>query len=362
MSLKDSSHSRNVKIPMSHNLLPLKPTNRPSQPPNANAEARHNTLSLLGHPAAAQPDDVHSMRTNPQNPMLVSPQVGNLAHIWMIRRSPLSSTRSGGWWWQRCQSSIAPHACLSEEESFKGDQSGDGCDSACLTGISSDPNELVQVAVISYSSATPSKSNPILEFLKQSGKPMKTTSVKSRLPRRTNSIPRLVQIEIPSIATLTLPAWPPSLAPLLMECGPAMVRRSIQWACFSLIRLSRSSSITLDKHPSATNSFPLPCTPSPTSPYLVPNLQVAQASTGYVFTGQGTKILEWVWHLTTNQLLLRVDSGLEWPKIQSLIKTPDLSSTTVKLDGLRSAGRELAGRQGHQHLFTYPGAVGAGWP
>jgi fatty acid synthase subunit alpha len=44
--------------------------------------------------------------------------------------------------------------------------------SAYLTGIGSDPNELVQVAVISYDSATPSKGNPVLEYLKRSGKPV----------------------------------------------------------------------------------------------------------------------------------------------------------------------------------------------
>ncbi|KAI9620718.1 hypothetical protein KEM48_008068 [Puccinia striiformis f. sp. tritici PST-130] len=44
--------------------------------------------------------------------------------------------------------------------------------SAFLTGIGSDPNALVQVAVISYTSATPSKGNPVLEYLKRSGKPV----------------------------------------------------------------------------------------------------------------------------------------------------------------------------------------------
>ncbi|KAH9454782.1 hypothetical protein Pst134EB_014843 [Puccinia striiformis f. sp. tritici] len=42
---------------------------------------------------------------------------------------------------------------------------------AFLTGIGSAPNALVQVAIVSYTSATPSKGNPVLEYLKRSGKP-----------------------------------------------------------------------------------------------------------------------------------------------------------------------------------------------
>ncbi|KNZ53423.1 hypothetical protein VP01_3240g1 [Puccinia sorghi] len=103
-----SSHSRNGKIPMSHN--PTTQTHQHTQPAishphpsnvvnivaapvpieNANAEARHNILSLLGHPAAARPDDVYSAGTNPQNPMLVAPPAGNQA-IW-----PNSSPDSRG--------------------------------------------------------------------------------------------------------------------------------------------------------------------------------------------------------------------------------------------------------------------------
>jgi len=103
-----SSHSRNGKIPMSHN--PTTQTHQHTHPAishqhpsnivnivaapvpieNANAEARHNILSLLGHPAAARPDDVYSAGTNPQNPMLVAPPAGNQA-IW-----PNSSPDSRG--------------------------------------------------------------------------------------------------------------------------------------------------------------------------------------------------------------------------------------------------------------------------
>lgn len=44
--------------------------------------------------------------------------------------------------------------------------------SAHLLGIGPDPNKLVQVASIAYDSATPSKGNPVLEYLKRSGKPV----------------------------------------------------------------------------------------------------------------------------------------------------------------------------------------------
>ncbi|PLW29559.1 hypothetical protein PCASD_15975 [Puccinia coronata f. sp. avenae] len=105
-----SSHSRNAKLTMSHNHTtqphqhtqppthhqhPLNPVNIVAAPvpiENANAEARHNILSLLGHPAAARSDDVYSSGTNPQNPMFVSPPpAGNQQPVW-----PNSSPDSRG--------------------------------------------------------------------------------------------------------------------------------------------------------------------------------------------------------------------------------------------------------------------------
>ncbi|WAQ91098.1 hypothetical protein PtA15_13A499 [Puccinia triticina] len=85
-----SSHSRNGKIPFGLNPATQPHTQQPAAPTNpvnivaapvpmdsANAEARHNILSLLGHPAAARPDDVYSTGTNPT---LVAPPSGTNNH------------------------------------------------------------------------------------------------------------------------------------------------------------------------------------------------------------------------------------------------------------------------------------------
>ncbi|EFP82264.1 hypothetical protein PGT21_023549 [Puccinia graminis f. sp. tritici] len=99
-----SSHSRNTKIPISLNPTtqshphtlpgtdhPVNLVPAPVPIENANAEARHNILSLLGHPAATRPDDVYSAGTTLPNPTLVAPPPGNNHTVW-----PHSSPDSRG--------------------------------------------------------------------------------------------------------------------------------------------------------------------------------------------------------------------------------------------------------------------------
>jgi hypothetical protein len=99
-----SSHSRNTKIPISLNPTtqphphtlpgtdhPVNVVPAPVPIENANAEARHNILSLLGHPAATRSDDVYSTGTTLPNPTLVAPPPGNNHTVW-----PHSSPDSRG--------------------------------------------------------------------------------------------------------------------------------------------------------------------------------------------------------------------------------------------------------------------------
>ncbi|KAI7952101.1 hypothetical protein MJO28_007785 [Puccinia striiformis f. sp. tritici] len=92
--------------------------------------------------------------------------------------------------------------------------------SAFLTGIGSAPNALVQVAIVSYTSATPSKGNPVLEYLKRSGKPVgqhilfptggcilkdENNITEINPPRTTSRTHRPARIGTRSIVTPTLP-------------------------------------------------------------------------------------------------------------------------------------------------------------